>query len=472
MHRPKTETEGLRRLRAGVARVATAAFLLLLAPNAHAAPAYSVTSGGHPVPAQPPPKRAVPDYDGRSPPPASAAESTLWIPRIVLFPVHVVMESFVRKPLVALVTAAEDAHVAQWLARVFTWNDGRAGLFPTVFWELGFRPSVGFYFFYDELFHPRHDFVMHGGFWTDNWQQLKVDSRVRLFHDGSGTLGVSLDYVNRPDRIFYGIGADTRKADRTYYRERLFETRVHFEGELSGLSRLRVGLTHRFDQFARGQSPSIEEKHDIRNPREVPRFDDFNFLEGRIDLILDSRGPDRLTTSGSGVLFQPSLALGGDPSAESLHWLRWSAELAGFLDVSGGGHVLGLRVFTEQVEPTGDEDIPFNELPSLGGLERLRGYPDGRFRGYSTLTVTVQYRYPIWAFLDAELFVSAGNAFDRHLRDFSIERLHLAWGLAVRTNTARSLSFDVLLGFGTNRLDSDPVKVDQIHFAIGVNHGF
>ena len=65
-----------------------------------------------------------------------------------------------------------------------------------------------------------------------------------------------------------------------------------------------------------------------------------------------------------------------------------------------------------------------------------------------------------------------GNTFDEHLDGFSWERMYLNWGIGVRSNNSRDVSFDILVAFGSNRLDSNSFKVDRVGFIIGVNQGF
>ena len=61
-------------------------------------------------PVEPPvesPKREVPDYSGRPPPPATAGDVALWVPRILFFPLYLTSEYVLRRPIGAfLVTAA------------------------------------------------------------------------------------------------------------------------------------------------------------------------------------------------------------------------------------------------------------------------------------------------------------------------------------------------------------------------------
>jgi outer membrane protein assembly factor BamA len=148
--------------------------------------------------------------------------------------------------------------------------------------------------------------------------------------------------------------------------------------------------------------------------------------------------------------------------------------LAGFWDVTGRNHVLSLRARVEMLESTGADPVPLTERLQIGGSEYLRGVLGGRYRGDSTIVLSAQYRYPIWSMLDASLFVEVGNAFLGRFEEFSLRNLMLSWGFALRTNTSRDVSFDIMIGFGTNPFHNwdGNFEVDSIRFTFGVNQGF
>jgi hypothetical protein len=108
----------------------------------------------------------------------------------------------------------------------------------------------------------------------------------------------------------------------------------------------------------------------------------------------------------------------------------------------------------------------------LGGAEHMRASLEGRFRGQSAMVITADYRYPIWAYLDGELFLGLGNTFGEHLHGFAWDRLHLSWGIGLRSNNSRDVSFDIMVAFGSNRLDADKFEIERVHFVMGVNQGF
>ena len=88
-----------------------AAALLIFSSSAQAqvqAPSPDATQSGAPSP-----KRALPDYSGLGPEPTSAGDIALWPLRILLSPLYFTSEYLIRRPLGAIVTAAERGHVPE-----------------------------------------------------------------------------------------------------------------------------------------------------------------------------------------------------------------------------------------------------------------------------------------------------------------------------------------------------------------------
>jgi outer membrane protein assembly factor BamA len=221
-----------------------------------------------------------------------------------------------------------------------------------------------------------------------------------------------------------------------------------------------------------------------------------HLIDTRIELKLDSRDPDREFKGGTGVLVEVFGGFTFSPAETSLNFVRYGGELAGFYDFTDLGHVVALRIHTELIvrtgtalRGTGDREIPFTELASLGGLDTMRGFLAGRFLGDSTLEATLSYRYPVWSILDAEIFTGVGNAFEGHYgidegidggtnARFSFERLYFNAGIGLRTTFARDSAIQILLAFGTNRFDGGDgdggqgLELDSVRFVFGFVEGF
>jgi hypothetical protein len=471
--------------------------VLLLARAALAEPADSLdevmrgldrtgTPPGPPASADLPPpsappgqKRPRPDYQGREPDAPDLGETLVWVPRTIFFPVHALAEYGLRRPIVGGITAAEKHFVFARLERVFTWWNGRAGFFPMFRFDLGLKPAVGFQAFVHGLGHPDNETTAAASFWSQRLLLVGAEDRAEVFRARTGTVRLRAFYLRRPDGVFFGLGPDTRTADRTFFFFRRMEVGTGLEGRLFGLNRVAFDVALRRLRFeADGEdveTPAIATRYGgPGQPSLPPGFGaGYALIVPRLRFVADSRRPADEDYRGSGVRLEGEGSYTLDPSDPSTSFFTWSVEGAALWDFSGYNHVLGARINLRFAENAGDHPIPFTELPSLGGLELMRGFLAGRFLGESALEATVQYRYPIWSFADAELFSSVGNAFAGHLRAFALRRLFLAWGLSLRSKLSRETSLGVTIAFGSNRFDAaDFQPADSVRFFLGVNEGF
>ncbi len=93
-------------------------------------------------------------------------------------------------------------------------------------------------------------------------------------------------------------------------------------------------------------------------------------------------------------------ALGGDLDAE-----RYGLDGRGYWS-AGAGLVIAAQVAVDDARG----EIPFDELPALGGDEELRGYPSARYRDRSRLLAQLELRRPaLIGRLGGALFVGAGD---------------------------------------------------------------
>ena len=76
-------------------------------------------------------------------------------------------------------------------------------------------------------------------------------------------------------------------------------------------------------------------------------------------------------------------------------------------------------------------DIPFAELPSLGGANQMRGYAADRFRDSSAAFIQADYRFPIYKRFRGAVFFGAGNVGD-NLLSMGEGGIKPAWGGGLR----------------------------------------
>ena len=453
-------------------------------PDSSATPDATETPPLPPREAEPPTdsvhpgeRRQIPDYDGRAPAPPTAREGFIWIPRILLFPAHVAVEYVVRRPLVGFLRWGQERYVFKRVHDFVTWDNGQSGVYPLANLDIGLKSTVGLALVDQYFLTPANSFRMATSASTQGLFGLGAQDRLKVFRDGTGTLSLGAHYLQRPDGVFYGTGSDSHNEDKTFYRFVSRGVALDLTGNLGGLHRAVVEVGYRDAQFGpsqiAGDVPSLDARYGGAGQSPLPAgWTGYDLAWSRAALIIDSRSPS-FESSASGVRLEASVSPGISPRDPDLRLLAWGVDAGGFLDLTGAHHVLALQTAAHFIENLGARDIPFTELPTLGGVEWMRGFLAGRLRGSSTLVATVQYRYPVGNFLDGELFSSVGNAFSGHLDGLQIQRLFLNWGLGLRTTFTRDASISVTLAFASNRFDSTRLNpVDATRVSLGVIHGF
>ena len=446
-------------------------------------------------------RRARPNYDGRPADTPSAGDVLLWVPRIALFPVHFVLNWFVRKPIVWLITRAEANFVFARVEKALTFFNGKATLFPTFLADFGLNPAVGLAYTHSDLFTNGNTFNLSVSVWNpEEWLRVAIRNEQRTLDDDSGLLVLDGEFLRRPDQVYYGLGADTRTDDERIYAVERAEVGLEVLATLHKLNKISFSTRFRTVGFDAddARAPAIGREFDLdgerierpgaiafSTPETIPGFSErYQLLEHRIHLMLDSRSPDTEFDGGTGLRFEAFGSFEWDPAQTSRNFLRVGGELSALYDFSGNGHIAAVRAYTEfLVDDIGDDDVPFTELPQMGGNEVMRGYLPGRFLGKYAVAVTGSYRYPVWSLIDAEIFGSVGNVFGvpdevndvditgAGSQKFSFKKLYAAGGIGLRTNLDRDTALTIMFGLGTRRFDTD-FGIDSIRVTFGVTQGF
>src|SRR5690606_33128770 len=108
------------------------------------------------------------------------------------------------------------------------------------------------------------------------------------------------------------------------------------------------------------------------------------------------------------------------------------ADLQHFVRVGRGPQVLAFRLYGEAVS-AGREDIPFTELPMLGGANLLRGYAYERFRDRVAIQGSFEYQWDLSRHVFASLFTDVGRVYPA-LDDISLDDLRWGYGLALEAH--------------------------------------
>lgn len=403
-------------------------------------------------------KRPVPDYDGRGPPPTSAEDVFLWVPRLAAAPLYLTSEYLVRKPLGFVVQTAEHEDILKQLLHS---SKGPFGIAPVFIWDRAVNPHFGAYIYVDTA---PNALRLEASFGADYVGATLVD-RITLAPDvevaGRGR------FSSRSDAIFDGIGPNARSARRARFEERRFEANA----ALAWGSWLHVEAGHRDVTFGGDtccDDPSVA-RAAAMGWYALPAGLGEGGYHGpyaRLELMLDTR--DERPSTGFGASVDGELA---SDLAAGRSWVRAGAHAGGSVDLTGHSRVLSLTLGTELIGRLGGADPPFTELVALGGNRPLPGFATGQLLGQSEIDATLGYEWPIWVLAMAEAHVAVGNVFGPHLEGLEPGLLRMSAGIGVRSVGSRDHHLELMVAVGTEPLGQG-FAVDTVRVVVGNVTGF
>jgi hypothetical protein len=395
-------------------------------------------------------------YDGRAPQP-STRDGLLAFPRLVLAVPRLLVRGIgaAAKPVMEW---NEREHVYQNVVAALTSKDGREGVRPVFHWELAFRPTVGIGYFNHRLPHGARASVSTelGGLET-----IIQNARVTVpFARERATLAVEARYRRRDDMLYTGIGMNA-KLPRARYS--IDEADVDSSVELRPQKSLRlevgvdVGLRRFADGHAYDGDRPIGEVYCVRmldgrcrsgaiDEALVPGFaDGTQFARGRAALAVDSRKDE----TSSGVMLDLGAAYTHGLGSDRTSYLGLHGHAGGAVEI-WRHRTLYVGLSADDLFAFGSTPIPFSELVVLGGPDDLRGFPRGQFRGTSSLMGTIEYRWPVWMWMDGSLFVDYGGVFGPDFRGLSFAdmRPDIGFGVRAHSNKKFILRIQAAYGFG------------------------
>lgn len=407
------------------------------------------------------PVREVPDYDGRERAPSTAARKLLWIPRVLFAPLYFLTEYVLRRPLSRLSRLAEQSTSDPLRFFVFGKNQ-QAAIAPTLLVDFGEQPSVGFYFRWNDVGHPRHKLRMYFATWGRDWLRGSVLTRWEPEHE-RWRFELRFEGNRRSDGRFYGLGSEigshpTRELanEGARFSYRLYDVSLAFEAEPWRASHFRayVGVreTKMGNNIFRGESIEAQVGRNVF--RMPPGYPDGYFIWNQgFSFTLNTRQPRPANTSGLLLhVFGEHAFEINDP--EGSRWVKYGASAGAFVDIRAG-HVIEL-VGSIKVADSIAGEIPFTEVSDLGGRGPMRGFRTGWLRGASAATLVMQYSWPIWSFLDGITHFGIGNVFDGRFDNFNIENMRMSFGIGFGAVNSLDHRFDFTVAWGTDTFERGP----------------
>jgi hypothetical protein len=343
------------------------------------------------------------------------------------------------------------------IRRVFFSEDGKLGLFPTVSYTSGFGLSGGIRFIARDLLAPGSRLkidIRYGGEVLQAYL-LKLDSG----HLAGDTvqLGLTGGFQTVPRNRFFGIGngdeipadgvtgvdalADSTAVDTRYYYDTVFaEASVALALPGPFGAQVSAGYQHSDFDFDPRKGLSGDDIHTftVYDPESL-----VGATEGLARVMVDAE-------VALDTLDQPQFYLsralpsrgwyvaarggyvhgtGRDPS----RFARWGFDVRRHVGLYRDDRILALRALWRGVTAS-LADVPFVDLPVLGGAQLLRGYPPDRFRDRQAGMASAEYQWGVDRNIAAFVFVDAGRVWrDRDALSDGDLRVGLGGGLQVHS---------------------------------------
>lgn len=384
--------------------------------------------------------------------------SLLWVPRILLFVPRWGLE-VVDAPVRGGIYVYDRYQLKERVKGIFFNDKETVGLFPVALFETGFGLNAGLRFVHRDLLGRGEKLNLRASY----------GGRFRQIYSGKLSTGGRADfeleagYEIRPKDRFFGIGnGDEIDADdvampidalnddtavSTRYSTTVTRVAAGLDFGLGGdfYGKFVAALLFRnFDEADEEPDEQLETSYD---PATVVGYQDgVNNAYAEIELRYDSRERHSVyfseATPSSGWLVAAFMGYspGISDNARDFEYVRYGADVQRYIDLSRGARTLIVRGFAETVSADLD-NVPFSDLPSLGGPLLLRGYALDRFRDRALTMASVEYQWDIGGLFSGVAFVDSGRVW-RSLGDvaddFDLDDLRTGFGLGLQFHTKAS----------------------------------
>lgn len=276
--------------------------------------------------------------------------------------------------------------------------------FPVLFYTPETRFGFGaagictFNFKNDSINAPRSSFNL-GFAYTQNNQVLFYLPYFLFFKNRTYQLYGELGY-NRYTYNFYGVGNDQPKNYVEKYGVEYPRLRVTALKKLT--KHFYAGLRYAFDNYSLFNLDTTGQlvKNDISGSKGgiVSGFGAVTVYDTRDYIFYPSRG-----FYGELVVYRDDKATGS-----SFNYTRIALDATKYLSYKE--NILALNLYSIFA----DSDLPFFQMGNLGGMKKMRGFYEGRYRDNNLLVFQAEYRRHLFWLLGFTLFADAGQVAKRY----------------------------------------------------------
>jgi len=288
----------------------------------------------------------------------------------------------------------------------------------------GFAPGLGY------MWHvsPYSYVDIRGSYSIKSYKRAEVEFvSPRLFH-GRGELSLLGGWRDATQVAYYGVGMDTATSDRANFGfEQPHGSALLTVRPARDLLLLRGGVEYsRWDLKSATQGRHVE---DVYTPATLPGLGTTTtYLHTQATVGLDWRTASGYTRRGG---FYGVTGHDYHDRDDRFGFRQLDYEVIQHLPILRETWVLSFHALAHTTMLSGNQEVPFYMLPSLGGGSNLRGYSSWRFRDRNSVLLQGEWRIMANRFLDTAVFYDAGQV-AAHKSDLDLNKLKTDYGFGVR----------------------------------------
>ncbi len=286
--------------------------------------------------------------------------------------------------------------------------------------------------------------VKGSAFWTIDHltdYQLKI-KQEEIAGTGLFVGGKVIQYENRGDEHFYGIGPETSLGDGTSYRMERTTLALPVGYKLSDTVKIEGKFDYKNVNITNGEDGGRGEIDKIfvaTGRQRIPGLGGDEILGWGLDAEHDTRDDQELPTRGGYQRIHVSFNKGMDSSSG---YFKYRGEAAHFFKLASDRRVLAMRGVVEHNDEIGNRDVPFFDMARLGGFgvyprlgDTHRGFRRDRFYDESLILLNLEYRWAVWEYrewrMDSVLLMDTGQVFGEWSR-FQLKDFEISYGMGFR----------------------------------------
>jgi len=268
-------------------------------------------------------------------------------------------------------------------------------------------------------------FTAHAAWSVRNFGAATASLALPEFANGRVRVELNGERLHAPDVAFYGIGNAAVRDGRQAFA--FDSTTVGASARVRAVRSMWLGAGVDYidasanDSAANGAMTLSTIEPEYQRAHVFAEFDSRTSPGySRVGGLLRAEFSDYRQTNGSAFGFQ-----------------RIDADVQRFVPFAGESRVIALRATASSTMTSSNRDVPYFELPSLGGHDALRGYSDWRFRDRNRALVSAEYRWTAGPLVDMAVFGDAGTVAPR-FGDLFDSTLHTSYGIGITLHTPSS----------------------------------